>query len=167
MTRAYIRLDPAFDERKYDYTDGAYSALVATLCLAEHQPDRGRFRSLAYLSRLLGKRGRHVGFLVEQGDVTELPDGRAYVAGWDEWQEGDWKVGERVARIRDRRRRNGDGNGGGNASGNGQDNGPPSEVSAGGGVPSAGGGSKVSKDSNPLADGRLSVVPVNPERETA
>ncbi len=30
MTRAYIRLDPAFDERKYDYPDGAYAALVAT-----------------------------------------------------------------------------------------------------------------------------------------
>ena len=103
MTRAYIRLDPAFDERKYDYPDGPYAALVATFCLAEHQPERGRFRSVEYLKRLLGRRGRHVRYLIEHGDVIELRDGRAYVVGWDEWQEGDWKVAERVRRIRVRR----------------------------------------------------------------
>lgn len=103
MTRAYIRLDPSFDERKYDYPDGPYAALIATFCLAEHQPERGRFRSLDYLARLLGKRGRHAAFLVEHGDLAKLPDGRCYVVGWDEWQEGDWKVGERVARIRGRK----------------------------------------------------------------
>lgn len=103
MTRAYIRLDPAFDERKESYPDGPYAALIATLCLAEHQPDRGRFRSLDYLARLLGRRGRHVRYLLAHNDVTELPDGRIYVQGWDEWQEGDWKVSERVHRIRARR----------------------------------------------------------------
>lgn len=108
MTRAYIRLDPAFDEHKYEYPDGAYAALVATLCLAELQPERGRFRSVDYLRRLLGKRGRWVNYLLEHKDVIEMPDGRAYVDGWDEWQEGDWKVTERVHRIR--RRRNGDAN---------------------------------------------------------
>ena len=102
MTRAYIRLDPSFDERKESYPDGPYAALVATLCLSEHQPERGRFRSLDYLSRLLGKRGKHVRFLLSHGDILELPDGRVYVDGWDEWQEGDWKVAERVARIRSR-----------------------------------------------------------------
>ena len=103
MTRAYIRLDPSFDERKYDYPDGPYAALIATFCLAEHQPERGRFRSLDYLTRLLGKRGRHAKYLVDHGDLVELPDGRCYLVGWDEWQEGDWKVGERVARIRGRK----------------------------------------------------------------
>lgn len=104
MTRAYIRLDPSFDERKCDYPDGAYAALVAAFCLAEHQPQRGRFRSARYLAGLLGKRGRWVKYLMDHGDL--VPDGgeRLYVDGWDEWQEGDWKVGERVARIRSRRK---------------------------------------------------------------
>lgn len=105
MTRAYIRLDPAFDERKESYPDGPFSALVSTFCLAEHQPHRGRFRSLEYLARLLGKRGRHARFLLEHGDLILLDDGRVYVDGWDEWQEGDWKVSERVGRIRGRQRR--------------------------------------------------------------
>lgn len=114
MTRAYIRLDPAFDERKESYPDGPYAALIATFCLAELQPARGRFRSLDYLTRLLGRRGRHVRYLVDHGDVLLLPDGRIYVDGWDEWQEGDWKVGERLERLRIRReqagmRRNGSG----------------------------------------------------------
>lgn len=103
MTRAYLRLDPGFDERKESYPDGPYSALIATFCLGELQPERGRFRSLDYLSRLLGRRGRHVPYLVEHGDLTKLDDGRVYVDGWDEWQEGDWKVAERVARIRNRK----------------------------------------------------------------
>lgn len=103
MPRAYLRLDPSFDERKESYPDGPYAALVATFCLAELQPHRGRFRSLDYLSRLLGKRGRHLRYLVAQGDVVELPGGQVYVDGWDEWQEGDWKVSERVQRIRGRK----------------------------------------------------------------
>lgn len=115
MTRHYIRLDPGFDERKESYPDGPYAALIATFCLAEAQPERGRFRSADYLRRLLGKRGRHVAFLVDQGDLTILPDERVYVDGWDEWQEGDWKVAERVSRIRARGHRarpcNGPGNG--------------------------------------------------------
>jgi hypothetical protein len=118
MTRHYIRLDPAFDERKEAYPDGPYAALVAALCLAEAQPDRGRFRSADYLRRLLGKRGRHVPYLMAHGDLSELPDGRLYIDGWDEWQEGDWKVAERVQRIRNRPR-NARRNGSGNASGNG------------------------------------------------
>lgn len=105
MPRAYLRLDPAFDERKESYPDGPYAALVATFCLAELQAERGRFRSLDYLTRLLGKRGRHAHFLVAHGDLIVSDDGRVYVDGWDEWQEGDWKVAERVARIRGRDKR--------------------------------------------------------------
>lgn len=104
MPRAYLRLDPGFDDRKYAYPDGPYAALIATFCLAELQTQRGRFRSFDYLTRLLGKRGRHAKYLLENGDLVELPDGRVYVEGWDEWQEGDWKVTERVARIRDRQK---------------------------------------------------------------
>jgi hypothetical protein len=107
VTRAYIRLDPAFDERKDHYPDGAYRALVACLCMAESQVARGRFRNLDYLKRLLGKRGRWVGYLMDNGDLVALEDGRVYVDGWDEWQEGDVTVGERMQRLRKRRQRNG------------------------------------------------------------
>jgi hypothetical protein len=113
-TRAYIRLDPGFDERKESYPDGAYAAFIATLCLAESQPDRGRFRSERYLRALLGRRGRFLAYLLEHGDLLALPDGRLYVDGWDEWQEGDVTVKERLERLRGRRaahglRRNGTG----------------------------------------------------------
>lgn len=102
MTRAYLRLDPHFDERKYAYPDGAYRALVATLCLAETQSTRGHFRDLAYLRALLGKCGRWAKYLLDHGDLVQLTDGRLYVDGWAEWQEGDHTVGERVTRIRNR-----------------------------------------------------------------
>lgn len=113
-TRAYIRLDPAFDERKESYPDGPYAAFIAVFCLAESQPDRGRFRSERFLRALLGKRGRHLAYLLSHGDLLLLPDGRLYVDGWDEWQEGDCTVQERLGRLRARReamglRRNGSG----------------------------------------------------------
>jgi hypothetical protein len=114
MTRAYLRLDPGFDERKAGYPDGPYAALVACFCLAEYQPQRGRFRSESYLKALLGRRGRHLTYLIEHSDVVALEDGRLYVDGWDEWQEGDRTVQERVERVRAKRaaaglRRNGSG----------------------------------------------------------
>ena len=131
--RAYIRLDPGFDERKESYPDGGYRALVACICLAEQQPERGRFRSERFLRALLGRVGRHVTYLLKQGDLTIQEDGRLYLVGWDEWQEGDWKVGERVGRIR--ARRNGASNGPRNGPGNAQANG--ASYGAGNGPPSA------------------------------
>lgn len=107
MSRAYLRLDPGFDEHKESYPDGPYAALVCVLCLAESQPQRGRFRSERFLRALMGKRARHLTYLLEHDDLVPLPDGRLYVDGWDEWQEGDWKVGERLERVRIRRERNG------------------------------------------------------------
>lgn len=105
MTRAYIRLDPAFDDNKTAYPDGPYSALIACFCIAEMQPQRGRFRNQAYLKALLGRRGRYLKYLIDHGDIVTLADGRLYIDGWDEWQEGDWKVGERLARLRHRMHR--------------------------------------------------------------
>jgi hypothetical protein len=104
MPRAYLRLDPAYDERKESYPDGPYAALIACFCQGELQPERGRFRNERYLRAILGPRGRHVPYLIEHGDLVRLPDGRLYIDGWDEWQEGDWKVTERVTRIRNRTR---------------------------------------------------------------
>jgi hypothetical protein len=93
-----------FDDRKAAYPDGPYATFIAVLCLAEWQPERGRFRNERMLRALLGKRGRHIGYLLEHKDLVLLQDGRVYVVGWDEWQEGDWKVSERVHRIRSRRK---------------------------------------------------------------
>lgn len=106
MPRAYLRLDPGFYERKViaqGYPAGAAMALVGAMCLAEYQPTRGRFRSSAVLRTLLGPNAKWVAYLIEHGDLVERKEG-LYVDGWDEWQEGDWKVAERVRRIRGRRK---------------------------------------------------------------
>lgn len=101
-TRAYLRLDPGFDEHKESYPDGPYAALITVFCLAESQPERGRFRNARFLRALMGRRGRHLPYLIEHGDIVEIEGGRLYVDGWDEWQEGDWKVQERLAKINGR-----------------------------------------------------------------
>lgn len=110
MTRAYVRVDPAFYERKLQqgYPVGAIGALIGCICMAEVQTQRGRFRDVIVLKALLGKDGgKWVPLLVERGDLTVEPNGRVYVDGWDEWQEGDWQVKERMERVRNRKRANG------------------------------------------------------------
>jgi hypothetical protein len=108
MPRSYLRLDPHFYERKalrQGYPPGAVAALVGCLCLAETQPERGRFRDRRVLSVLLGPSARWIPFLVDHGDLIEqaaFP--RLYVDGWDEWQEGDVTVRERMERMRNRPR---------------------------------------------------------------
>jgi hypothetical protein len=103
MTRAYIRLDPGFIDHKASYPDGAYAALIDCFCFGETQLERGYFRDARVLRALLGKRGKWLKYLLDHDDLLVLPDGRLYIDGWKEWQEGDWKVGERVHRIRGRR----------------------------------------------------------------
>lgn len=109
MPRAYLRLDPEFYERKMldqQYPPGAIAAYIGCLCLAETQPKRGRFRDRKVLGVLLGPSARWIPYLIDHGDLIEqerLP--RLYVDGWDEWQEGDWKVAERIARVRARTHR--------------------------------------------------------------
>lgn len=112
MTRAYLRLDPDYFERRLERGDppGAIGAFVAVLCLAESQPKRGRFRNEAILRALLTPPfARWVPYMLEHQDL--IPEGkRLYVDGWDEWQEGDRTVTERMARVRNRHR-NADTNG--------------------------------------------------------
>lgn len=106
MTRAYFRMDPNAYERKViqqGYSVALYGAFCGVLGFAEHQPVRGVFRDERLLKALLGPAGRLVGELVSRRDLILRPDGSLYVDGWDEWQEGDWKVGERVRRIRGRK----------------------------------------------------------------
>src|SRR4029079_16790473 len=100
---------PAFLDRKVidqKYPPGAAIALIGALCHAEHQPSRGRFRDVRVLKALLGPHARWIPFLLSHRDLLEKRV-QLYVDGWDEWQEGDWKVGERVARIRNRAKSNG------------------------------------------------------------
>lgn len=125
MSRAYVRLDPAMFERKViqqRYTPLGFAALVATICLAESQPVRGRFRDRRMLETLLGPLSRQAATLISRGDVVAAKThscahcppghgavGQLYVDGWDEWQEGDVQVRERMARLRARKRNAGDG----------------------------------------------------------
>ncbi len=97
-----MRFDPELADRKAHYPDGALATFAMTLCFAEQQPQRGVFKR-AVLKALLEKRARWIPFLLLHGDLEELADGKLYMVGWNEWQEGDWKVHERVQRIRARR----------------------------------------------------------------
>jgi len=122
--RAYIRVLPDLYRRKalgvcdtetcdrphVPYPPGALGAFLGTLCLAEAQTPSGRFASRKALVALLeGPRdtgfeyGQYVGFLLEQGDLVEQPDGSLYVEGWDELQTGDWTVQDRMRRYRQRK----------------------------------------------------------------
>ena len=103
--RAYLRIDPNLADNKVGYPDGAFRAFIEVLCFAEQQHPRGVFRSRRLLAVLLDKRARWINYLLEQCDLVEMPTGQLVVEGWREWQEGDWKVHERVERIRNRQRR--------------------------------------------------------------
>lgn len=128
MGRAYLRVDPAMFERKViqqEYPPLAYAAYSAILCLADSQPVRGRFRDERMMRALLGPLARQTTFLKEKGDVIPAAEharcencpaghgsnGQLYVDGWDEWQEGDWQVKERMARVRGKKRNRSDGQG--------------------------------------------------------
>ena len=102
--RAYLRLDPHAADNKAAYPDGAFRAFFETLCFAEQQPQRGRFRNRRLLAVLLEKRARWIPFLIDHGDLIVFDDGKLYVDGWDEWQEGDVTVSERMKRLRSRRK---------------------------------------------------------------
>lgn len=99
MPRAYLRLDPNIDQTHPDV-----EGFVRLMCAAARQPERGRFRDRSVLDRAVGR--SRVARAIERGDVVSLPDGRLYLDGWDEWQEGDHTVAERMKRMRARRSAN-------------------------------------------------------------
>lgn len=103
--RAYLRMHPEWVEEKEadGYPDGAIAAFGKLLCLGAQQVAPGRFKSLAVLKAALGKYGRWASFLISHNDVRPIENGRFYIEGWDEWQEGDHTVRERVSMIRGRR----------------------------------------------------------------
>lgn len=97
LPRAYLRMSPNLDMHPDP------GGMVMLLCAANRQPIRGRFRDRQTLERILGRaRFRK---LIDRHDLIVLEDGRYYVEGWDEWQEGDLTVADRQRRIRDKRAR--------------------------------------------------------------
>lgn len=76
--------------------------MLRLICAAHRQPERGRFRGAVTLIRAVGK--RRFQEAVARGDIVRCGDDRWYLVGWDEWQEGDLTVGERMRRLRERRR---------------------------------------------------------------
>lgn len=95
MPRAYIRVDPNIDQHP------DCEGMIRLLCAGARQPERGRFKDLVVVRRALGV--ARTKRLVDRGDIIQLPDGRWYADGWDEWQEGDHTVAERMRRMRARR----------------------------------------------------------------
>ena len=123
MTRSYVRVLPDLYRRKalglcecdagdchhVPYPPEALGAFLGVLCLAETQIPRGRFANRKALEGHLEGNGvgaayaDQVGFLLSQGDLVVQPDGSLYVEGWDELQEGNWQVAERMRRYRNRK----------------------------------------------------------------
>lgn len=96
LPRAYLRMSPNLDQHPDP------EGMVLLLCAAARQPQRGRFRDRSVLARVLGP--ARLKRFIARGDVVELQGGVWYAEGWDEWQEGDYTVGERQRRIRERKR---------------------------------------------------------------
>lgn len=98
LPRAYLRMSPDLDQHPDPL------AMLKAMCSAARQPTRGRFREPRVLERIVGK--RQFREMVQRGDLVPADPGPGvYLDGWDEWQEGDWTVAERMRRMRDRRKR--------------------------------------------------------------
>lgn len=97
LPKAYLRADPNLDQHPDP------GAMVVLMCEANRQAERGRFKTLDRLRGVLGKARLHACLL--RGDLRELDPGLWLLVGWDEWQEGDFTVGERMARLRKRKKR--------------------------------------------------------------
>jgi hypothetical protein len=95
--KAYLRIDPNIDQVRTDL-----DSFVRLLCAANRQPRRGYFKSEQIARMVLGKAAFHRA--LNCGDLTPCADGSLYVDGWTEWQEGDLNVGERMRRLRARKR---------------------------------------------------------------
>ena len=96
LPRAYLRIDPNIDQHPDPLS------MIRAMCAAARQPMRGRFRDPRILERTVGR--RQYRDMVQRGDVVPAEPGPGvYLEGWDEWQEGDWTVAERMRRMRARR----------------------------------------------------------------
>lgn len=97
LPKAYLRIDPNIDQT-YPELRGTF---VGLLCAAARQPKRGFFKSEDQARAILGTTAYRR--FVSRGDLHTNGSG-VYVDGWEEWQEGDHTVGERMRRVRSRKR---------------------------------------------------------------
>lgn len=95
LPKAYLRIDPNLDA-----THPAPGDMVSLLCAANRQPKRGLFKSAELAEKVLGRSLFRRS--LERGDLIQRGEG-LYVDGWDEWQEGDLTVGDRMRRLRQRK----------------------------------------------------------------
>lgn len=87
--RAYLRISPNLDQHPDPL------AMLKAICAANRQPERGRFREPIVLERAVGRKSYRM--LVQRGDVVPAPAGPGvYLDGWDDWQEGDITVADRM-----------------------------------------------------------------------
>lgn len=116
LPRAYLRIDPHLASNHE--CAGEYMKLLEA---GHDAPRRGRFKNIAVLRAGVGRRiadrcvarkdvvghGAESDCFDEEGRrrglcPPEYP--HLYIAGWDEWQEGDYTVSERMKRVRARKR---------------------------------------------------------------
>jgi hypothetical protein len=94
LPRAYLRMSPNLDQHPDPL------GMVMLMCAAARQPERGRFKDRRVLERVVGR--KRLTEMLARADVVAVAGGY-YVEGWDEWQEGDMTVSERMRRLRARR----------------------------------------------------------------
>ena len=116
LPKAYLRVDPHIASNHENV--GEYMFLLES---GHDSPRRGRFKNVAVLRQAVGRaRGdRSIARkdVVGHGDEEACLDGEGkrrqlcpndyphlYINGWDEWQEGDFTVAERMRRVRARKR---------------------------------------------------------------
>jgi hypothetical protein len=95
LPKAYLRTDPNIDR----HTDAVLVAIMRLQCAANRQDPRGRFETWDNVVTALG---RHAA--TAKRFLDEQHDGSWVVRNWDLWQEGDLNVGERMRRLRERKR---------------------------------------------------------------
>lgn len=95
LPKAYLRIDPNMDQHEDALT------MVRLICAANRQPRRGRFKGEAPIVRAIGR--NKFKQAVVRGDLVLDGETVWYLDGWDEWNEGDLTVGERMSRLRERR----------------------------------------------------------------
>lgn len=95
LPRAYLRMDPNLDQ--HPDPDG----MMRLMCAAARQPIRGHFKFRSTIVDILGE--PRVRAMIRRDDIVKTADGGWYLDGWDEWQEGDLTVAERMRRMRARR----------------------------------------------------------------
>ncbi len=118
LPKAYLRIDPHLAS-----THENAGEFVRLMEAAFQQPRRGRFKNVGVLRAAVGRgvaeralarrdvvgHGADADCLDEKGAPRPFCSGdlpHLYLQGWDEWQEGDVTVAERMTRIRNRKRRN-------------------------------------------------------------